>query len=217
MTNHLRIQPGSIVGEAFDTFSLRLPRRVGLLSSADGEYASSPSSPHPLHLRLPSSYVYRTRTSEQQHETPNLSLLGSLDGRFDGLDLISLRGLPSSLSSLPSSSSLAAVAQIRLSTLQGGHVALSTSSAKLAGRTSTGEGEIGGASEIVLSLSSETRLRDINAVLSDVVYLPPYSREGGGDGKKDEIRIEVKWGGETVEGVIQIDVPPAVMPFSLLQ
>ncbi|GAA6033746.1 hypothetical protein JCM8097_004410 [Rhodosporidiobolus ruineniae] len=206
MTNHLRIQPGSVVGEAFDTFSLRVPRRVGLLSSSDGEYARSSSSQAGLDLRFPPSYTFRARTTEQQLETPHLDLLGSLDGRFDGLDLVSLRGLPSSFASLSSSSPPRAPAKLRLSTSAGGRVALAPSSARLAGRTAAGEGELAAASEAVFTLQ-DASLRDINAVLAGVVYVPPRS-DGSTESKQDELRVEVEWGGEKVEGRIALEVPP---------
>ncbi|GAA5877911.1 hypothetical protein JCM8547_005535 [Rhodosporidiobolus lusitaniae] len=210
MTNHLRIQSGSIVAEAFETFSLRVPRRAGLLSSADGEYAARlPStSTTGLDLRFPSSYTYRARTTALQQEEPHLSLLGSLDGRFEGLDLISLRGIPSSFSPSSSFSS----ARIRLFTSSGGRIALSPSSARLSGRTAAGEGEVGAASDIVLELEDGTKLKDINALLVGVVYLPPRlvepaGREAGAT-KRDELKIEVEWAGEKVEGTIRIEVPP---------
>ncbi|GAA5827980.1 hypothetical protein JCM11251_005676 [Rhodosporidiobolus azoricus] len=218
MTNHLRIQHGSVVAEAFNAFSLRVPRKTGLLSSIDTDLAS-PLSPAEggLELRFPPSYVYRARTTEQQLETPHLDLLGSLDGRFDGLDLISLRGVPSSFSSSPSPSPFSSFrlpAYIHLSTSpspSGGRVALLPSSSRLPGRTSSGEGEPAAAQELVLSLPEAT-LRDINAVLVGVVYLPPVRRASAQeDGEKgqDEVLIEVKWGEEKVQGKIRVEVPPA--------
>ncbi|GAA5914087.1 hypothetical protein JCM6882_001844 [Rhodosporidiobolus microsporus] len=236
MTNHLRIQPGSVVAEAFDTFSLRVPRRTGLLSSIDTDVAPSPSisispssaaapSSGGLELRFPPSYTFRARTTEQQLETPHLDLIGSLDGRFDGLDLISLRGVPSSSSLSSTSSSFRLPASIRLSISPSnsgngvGRVALLPSSARLAARTSAGEGEPAAAREASFSLMDAT-LRDVNAVLAGVVYLPPLSpRTAEGDeaekGEKvvDELVIEVKWGEEKVEGRIRIEVPapPALL------
>ncbi|GAA6008160.1 hypothetical protein JCM10207_007049 [Rhodosporidiobolus poonsookiae] len=210
MTNHLRIHASSITAEAFDAFSLRVPRRRGLFASGDDELPPPPPPAHrALSLRHPSSYTFRARTTEHQLETPHLSLLGSLDGRFDGLDLISLRGLPAS-SSASSSSIFSAPAELRLSTASGGRIALSPSSARIAGRTASGEGEPGASTTLVLRLTDEgATLRDLNALLGGMVYVPPRSTGAlRPETVTDELRIHVEWAGEVVEGTVRIEVPP---------
>ncbi|GJN91950.1 hypothetical protein Rhopal_004978-T1 [Rhodotorula paludigena] len=196
MTNHLRIQPGSIAAEAFDTFSLRVPRAAGPLSSADTESAPPPSTR--LDLLFPSSYTYRARTTLQQLETPHVALAGSADGSFDGLDLIALRGVPAS-------GAPAARAELRLSTRRGGRVSLGA--AGLPGRTADGQAELAAATEVSL-VFDEAKLQNINTVLRSVTYVPRARRADEGErGELDELRIEVRWDGEVVRGIIQIAVP----------
>lgn len=198
MTNHLRIQAGSIVGEAFYAFSLRVPRPVGLLSSADTEKAKPPSIALGIQLRFPPSYTYRARTTLEQLETPNLSLVGSADGHFDGLDLISLRGVLAS-------GSTAAKAEIRFSTAKGGRVAYSVRG--VSARTADGQAELAGGNEVKVVVE-DARLRDINAVLRSIVYVPRRRAvEGEAEDLTDELRVDVEWGGERVHGTVAVEVP----------
>ncbi|GAA5821862.1 hypothetical protein JCM3770_000620 [Rhodotorula araucariae] len=204
MTNHLRIQPRSIVAEAFGRFSLGVPRATGPLSSADlDDFTPSalPDAHTALALRCPERYVYRSHTALAQLETPQLALRGSLDGRFDGLDLVSVRG---ALSSRKRS----ARAVVRLSTTRSGgaRVAHASPGARPA-RTAQGEAELVGGSEVCVVLDA-ARLRDINALLRGVVYVPPPVRDRDGAGAwEDELRIVVEWGEEHLEGVVLVEVP----------
>ncbi|GAA5907533.1 hypothetical protein JCM5296_004108 [Sporobolomyces johnsonii] len=193
MTGHLRIQPGSIVAEAFEAFSLKIPRAVGPLSAAEHELGQ-PVLGAGLELRHPEGYTYRSRTALEQREVKNLDLVGSVDGRFDGLDLVFVRGVRSSRP---------ARAEIRLSTSQGGRLSVSSSSARLTTRSERGEGELGGGTEVRYVLG-EARLRDVNAVLSTMSYLPPLD----GMVRRDEIRVQVRLGEEAVEGTIRVELPP---------
>ncbi|GAA5906313.1 hypothetical protein JCM8208_003512 [Rhodotorula glutinis] len=202
MTNHLRIQPRSIVAEAFAAFSLGVPRPTGPLSSSadldddalDAPPRTLPSSHTALSLRHPPQYTYRARSALARDEVPHLDLLGSLDGRFDGLDLVAVRGaLPSGLTS--------ARAEVRLSTARGGKVALEPPGS-LGGRT--GSGEAGpAAGEEVRFVLDDARLKDINAVLRSAVYVPP----SGDEVREDELRVVVEWGGERFAGVVSVSIP----------
>jgi hypothetical protein len=151
-----------------------------------------------VQLRFPPSYTYRARTTLEQLETPNLSLVGSADGHFDGLDLISLRGVRAS-------GSTAARAEIRFSTAKGGRVAYSVRG--LSARTADGQAELAGGNDVEIVVN-EARLRDINAVLRSIVYVPPRRAvDGRVEDLVDELRIEVGWGEEKVEERIAVRVP----------
>ncbi|GAA5974393.1 hypothetical protein JCM11641_005256 [Rhodosporidiobolus odoratus] len=205
MTDHLRIQPGSVIAETFDAFSLSIPRPIGRLSLSHDEPDPAVPANNGLRLRLPPSYTFRSRAAGQHDENPDAQLLGSLDGRFEGLDLIYLQGaLPTA--SFPSSR---ARAEIRLSTsFGGGRIALLSAAAKVAGRAMNRDGEMGAASEIRLVVE-DASLRDINAFLVGIVYVPPSS--GGRAAREamvDGLSIEVVWGGERVEGKVRVEVPP---------
>lgn len=190
MTNHLRIQKDSIVGEAFDAFSLSIPRRVGYLSTSDRELGT-PLLGQGLELVAPNEYVYKSRVDMLQREVDNLDLLGSIDGRFDGLDLIFVRGV--SQPSVPR-------AELSVSTHNGGRGTWTSSSARRAGRSSTGEGEVGGATELSLSIQNAT-LKDVNAVLGSLRLLP-----GPGTWHDETIEIQVVFGDERATRVIHCRV-----------
>ncbi|BGP36168.1 hypothetical protein JCM10449v2_000066 [Rhodotorula kratochvilovae] len=199
MTNHLRIQPRSIVAEAFARFSLGVPRATGPLSSADLDDFTPhalPASHTALALRYPQRYIYRSRVSLAQLETPHLALRGSLDGHFDGLDLLSVRGALSS-------GERSARAEVRLSTARGGRVAHAPPGA-LPARTARGEAELAGGTDVRVVLD-RARVRDVNALLRGVAYVPPVREEEGV--WEDELRIVVDWGGERLEGLVSIEVP----------
>jgi len=205
MTNHLRIQPRSIVAEAFAAFSLGVPRPTGPLSSSadldddalDSPPRALPPSHSSLSLRRPPRYTYRARSALALDEVPHLDLLGSLDGRFDGLDVIAVRGaLPSGLTS--------ARAEVRLSAARGGKVALEAPGS-LGGRTGTGEAEPAAGQELRFVLD-DARLKDINLVLRGATYVPPP----GGEVREDELRVVVEWGGERLEGVVLVSISGSV-------
>lgn len=189
MTNHLRIQRGSIVGEAFDYFSLGIPRRVGYLSTSDRELGK-PLLGQGLELRAPSTYRYRSRLSLIEEEVKHLELRGSVDGRFDGLDLIFMRGAQAPRVDR---------AEVRVTTQRGGKVTWSSSSARLAGRSMEGEGEVAGATGLVVVLEGAS-VRDVNAVLGSLRLLP-----GGVGWKGDTMDIRVSFGEESAQAVVVVD------------
>ena len=158
MTNHLRIQKGSIVDEAFETFSLKIPRRIGFLSSADQELGNGDDLGRGLELRLPSTYTFRSRLALATLEVPELDSLGSVDGRFDGLDLIFVRGAKEPKVSR---------ATIVVETTEGGRIAWSAKSGRPGGRSGTGQGELGGGSEVKVVIDEAT-VKDVNAVLGSI-------------------------------------------------
>lgn len=190
MTNHLRIQSGSVVGEAFEAFSLKIPRKAGYLSTADRELGNSIDLGQGLDLRLPENYTYLSRLSLQTAEVPNLALLGSVDGRFDGLDLIYIRG---------TKTPRAEWAKIAVSTRIGGRVGFSSSSARIAGRSRDVDGSSPAVSEVLITLRDAT-LRDVNAVLGTLTYSP------GSQHGEDEVKIEVEFGEEVARGSFVVAV-----------
>ncbi|KAI5481724.1 galactosyltransferase, glycosyltransferase family 31 and 32 protein, partial [Pseudohyphozyma bogoriensis] len=187
MTNHLKIQPGSIVGEAFDSFRLRIPRRPGYLSSADRELGNPTDLGTGLELRLPTTYVFRSRLELQTAEVSGLALAGSIDGRFDGLDLIFIRGAKEPRVRL---------AEIKITTQWGGRLAFSSSSARLAGRSVSSDGAMGGLSEVFVRIEDAT-VKDVNAVLSTLVFVP-------GERVSDEVSVRVAFGDEVAEGLFEV-------------
>lgn len=187
MTNHLRIQKGSIVDEAFETFSLKIPRRIGFLSSADQELGNGDDLGRGLELRLPSTYTFRSRLALATLEVPELDSLGSVDGRFDGLDLIFVRGAKEPKVSR---------ATIVVETTEGGRIAWSAKSGRPGGRSGTGQGELGGGSEVKVVIDEAT-VKDVNAVLGSMVYLP-------GTKRRDEMLVRVVFGEEEAQGRIVV-------------
>lgn len=192
MTNHLRIQDGSIVGLAFETFSLRIPRRIGYLSTSDKELGNPIGLGEGMELVLPEVYNYRSRLDLIASEVKNLNTLGSIDGRFEGLDLIFIRG-----TKVPSVSGV----EISVSTSNGGTVAWSSSSARISGRMGgeNGDGGIIGGKELIVKLEKSS-LRDVNVLLGSLVYLP--SKDGKVE--KDQIKIKIVFGEEVQERTIEV-------------
>ncbi|KAL8281164.1 hypothetical protein RQP46_006522 [Phenoliferia psychrophenolica] len=189
MTNHLRIQRDSIVGEAFDAFSLGIPRRVGYLSSADRELGQPEGLGAGLELRHPETYSYRSRLALQTQEVKELALLGSVNGRFEGLDLIFVRA---------ARTPRVARAEVIVEATQGGRITLASSSGRLKGRVSSEvvDGELGGAAEVAVRID-DASLKDVNAVLASLAFAP-------GQNETDEVRIKIVFGDEIAEGRIRV-------------
>lgn len=201
MTNHLRVQPGSVAAEAFAAFNLGVPRNTGLLSSGDVELAHpSDAWTTGAELRYPRNYTYRTRTEMEAMEAGPVDLLGSLDGRFDGLDLISVRGVPKTAAAGGAS------ATIRLATSRGGHIVLSAGSGSSGTsiRTDQGEADPAGGETIELrTRSQQTNLRLVNSILRGIAYVPPAAADAT---KSDVLRIEVDWAGTRLAGEVHVSL-----------
>lgn len=196
MTNHLRIEEASIVGQAFEAFSLKIPRRAGYLSSSaeDRTLGTPKGLGAGLELRGPIEYRYRTRAQLALDEVKNLDLVGSLDGRFEGLDIIFIRAAKA-----PRVERAKIV--IKIGAGGTGRVTWSSSSARLLGSSSSGEGELGGGKEISISLEKDVTVREVNTILGSIVYLP--GRPGG---VYDLLQVEVRFGEERVEGRFKISL-----------
>lgn len=191
MTNHLRIHRSSIVGEAFDAFSLRIPRRAGYLSSADRELGQPTGLGAGLDLVHPTTYVFRSRLALLTQEAKKLSLRGSVDGRFDGLDLIFVRA---------ARTPTAKHAEVTVEALRGGRLTLASSSGRVKGRSATTvvDGELGGGARVSVTIEDAT-VKDVNAVLAALAFAP------GPGARPDEVRIRVVFGDEVVEGSFGVD------------
>lgn len=187
MTNHLRIQPESIMAEVFETFSLRIPRPAGYLTSGAGKELGQPQGlGDGIELRLPSSYVYRSRQRLREEEVANLQYLGSLDGRFEGLDLIYIRGTKEAK---VTRAEMVVMAKL-------GKVAYGSSSARVHGIAGDRDGE-GGSGKVLRVELEDATLKDVNVLLGSLVYLPA-------SGTSDEVNIRIEFGLEVAEGVISI-------------
>lgn len=201
MTNHLRIQPGSIIGEAFKQFSLDVPRRVGLLSSSDRELGK-PDLGRGIELRLPKTYRYRSRVGLVQSETERPELKGSVDGAFDGLDVVFVRGVRRPR-----------VDKAILTVETDGPMSVSLSSSSSARLVATGQtgvtmGSGGGGGGITSSLTGASKwrveldnctLKDINAVLNSLRLVAPSEAW-----TRDVLRIAVVYGDEKAQGQVDI-------------
>lgn len=201
MTNHIKIEQDSIVGEAFSYFSLKIPRRFGLLSTSSKEIGFLEDLGKGLELMLPVEYRYQDRGEMVLLELDELELRGSIDGKFEGLDTIFVRGAQKtrvdyatvSIEVIPSSSSSSTEGRGR------GRIALSSSSAKLtAASLLSPEGSIAGASSLLLQLERAT-LKDLNTIFNSLRYLPSH-----GERNSEQIEIKVQFGEEKVEGKFEI-------------
>ena len=191
MTNHLRIQRGSIIAEAFNAFSLGIPRRAGYLSSADRELGQPEGLGAGLELRHPKTYAYRSRLALQTQEAKDLAFLGSVNGRFEGLDLVFVRAAKTPR--VPRAS-------IVVGTTNGGRITLTSTSGRVKGRSSGDvvDGELGGAAEVAVRID-DASVKDVNAVLSSLAFAP------GVKSSPDEVRIRIVFGEEVVEARIRVD------------
>jgi hypothetical protein len=117
---------------------------------------------------------------------PNVDFVGSLDGRFDGLDVIYVRSIAS-----PGSFEV----KVQVSTAAGGRIAIGSSSSSM-----PGEGGGGGAKEVEFRLEA-ARLKEVNVLLASIRYLPPLERAV----ETDELSLLVAMGEETVRGKIVVN------------
>ncbi|KAI8987671.1 galactosyltransferase-domain-containing protein [Mycotypha africana] len=115
MTNHLPIQPVSVIDYVFKKFDLDIPHR----DTTTSKYISSTgTSDVPLRLMGPRDYIYRaiSETMLKEDEQKGNSLkLQSVPGKFQGLDIIYIRGGPDRIPRLTIEAE-AAVANLHLST-----------------------------------------------------------------------------------------------------
>lgn len=191
MTNHLKIDEKSIVGEALEMFSLKIPRRVGFLSSRDKELGKPSGLGAGLELRFPKTYQYKSRGMLMKEEVMELENAGSLNGRFEGMDILFVRAAKFSRVSK---------AEIVIRVREGS-IAMSSSSGRLTASTLEGnrEGEIGNGKEIKIDLENVT-VKDVNTILGSFIYVPSSSRSS----RSDLVGISVTFGKEVVEGNIDI-------------
>ncbi|KAM0752414.1 hypothetical protein T439DRAFT_207542 [Meredithblackwellia eburnea MCA 4105] len=192
MTNHLRIHDGSIINEAFETFSLKIPRRIGAVSSTDRELGNPQGLGAGLDLRAPSKYIYRSRLALEREEVKDLDTLGSLDGRFEGLNVIFIRA---------TKSPRAPSASVVIETKNGGRITVSSSSGRAKGRVSLDviDGELGGSERVRFDYDGSTSVKDINTILSSLSFSP---RPGV---LKDWLRVFIRFGDEELDRTIEID------------
>lgn len=191
MTNHLPIQSQSVISSSFDLYTLRIPRPLGRLSTSTSEMEAGTNLGKGLELRTPTIYRNRSRVSLMTEEEPNLELLGSLDGSFEGTDVIFIRG---------SQNGYVEEAEIYIHTSGGGKIVLSSPVARIRGGDGLAEGSTGGGYELGLKMK-DTNMRDINAILASLVYTPANVHQ-----RQDTMVVRVVYGREQVKGEIKIEM-----------
>ena len=178
MTNHLPIAEGSICAAAFDAFNLGVARPSGRVSSADPALVAGRANGG-LELRAPQRYRYQSRAALLVDGTEAVALLGSLDGRFDGLNVVYARG---------TRQTRVERASVRVTSELGGAM-FTTASAR---RTS------GVGSRTLTAEMRDATLRDLNILLGSIVYVR-------GTARADVLRIDVEFGDERANASIAID------------
>ena len=140
-------------------------------------------------------YIYRDRLEVILSEKEDMRLAGSIDGRFDGLDSIFIRGTKKGRAKK-------ATVEISLSAASnttGGSISFAAASTVASSRLSSAGGFAGGR-EIKIDLV-ETSLRDINALLNSIRYLvSTFSVKG----EKETMRIAVRYGQEKAEVAFEV-------------
>lgn len=94
MTNHLPVQPGSVIDYVFKKFDLDLPHRD---TKTHNIISSTRSMQVPMKLVGPRDYIYRAvseRMLEDDQKHDNLIALQPVPGKFQGLNVIYVRGGP---------------------------------------------------------------------------------------------------------------------------
>ncbi|KAI8084013.1 uncharacterized protein B0P05DRAFT_41190 [Gilbertella persicaria] len=94
MTNHLPVQPHSVIDLVFQKFDLDLPH---LDTQTHAIVSSTQSTQVPMRLVAPRDYVYRAVSDRMRHDdqqSDNLLRLQPAPGHFQGLNILYVRGGP---------------------------------------------------------------------------------------------------------------------------
>ncbi|RIA97649.1 Glycosyltransferase Family 31/32 protein [Glomus cerebriforme] len=173
LTNYQLIEDGSVVSLVLKKFSLDVPHAPAPLIAGGkpGLYKSS----YPFVLEGPKKYRFLSPTIVKEMD----QYKGSLNGQFQGLNLIFIRGGPATANQ----------ATIKAKALNG------RLSFNLHG---------GDCSETFLTINNPTK-KDINALLNTLIYIPndPLRRKD----EKDNISIEVTYGDNQADLKIEIEIP----------
>lgn len=172
-TDRLEIMHDSVVARALDTFALGVSHPVLI------------SQPSAFELRAPKMYHYKARNVDELEDQR-----ASLNGRFEGADLLFVRG----------SSNAHAPATIKIATTAGGRFTFAPASQAhgLAGSTRSDPGVPATSTDIQLTLGTDATLRDINAFLVDLLYIPCAGI------KQDSLDITIVHGTNTVSRTVAI-------------
>ncbi|CAG8439059.1 1096_t:CDS:2 [Acaulospora morrowiae] len=161
MTNTKSIGKGSVIDLVTKKFTLDLPHASAPLVSDGKPILQDHKSTYPFVLEGPKKYQFISTTADEVD-----SYAGSLDGKFQGLDVIFVRGGPVNASK---SAIVAKSAQGKLSfNANGGYW-----------------------SETSITINNPTK-KDVNSLLNTLVYRP--SGESQNTGGKDTINLEVTFG-----------------------
>ncbi|CEP18726.1 hypothetical protein [Parasitella parasitica] len=180
MTNHLPVQPNSVIDYVFKRFDLDLPHRD---TSSHKIISSTQSLAVPMLLVGPRDYVYRAvseRMLEDDRKRENLLRLQPTPGRFQGINVIYVRG---GADRIPKVS-----------------IALDTA----IGRTSINNGTE--EKQTTLELQ-DVSMREVNSALNSINYKPPKLMLANGG--RDRLKVDVTYdhgSGRLEKGQLQITI-----------
>lgn len=177
MTNHLPVQLNSVIDYVFRKFDLDLPHRD---TRTHRIISSTQSMDVPMDLVGPRDYIYRTiseKMLQNDRQTRNVLRLRSTPGKFQGLDVIYVRGGPD----------IVTYAKIELETA--------------IGKTSI----LNGTHEKLLTHTMEnTPMQQINHVLNSIEFQPtPLMFANGG---RDRLKVTVTFDQDNQTTVKQLQI-----------
>lgn len=188
MTNHIEIDPSSVAALALDSFGLEIPRGPALLSTSSKRMGKDLRSPRGIELRYPNTYRYKTCQvtygNRRDQDAPSCQD-GSLEGTFQGLDAIFIRGVHH-----PRVASARLTFKTKSGTLQWSAPGTVRARPSRTYRDGT---------QVTIDLPDAT-LQDVNLHLSSFVYVPGTLT----DALRDEISLQVTFGREKVQGAVLI-------------
>ncbi|CAG8461714.1 1991_t:CDS:2 [Acaulospora colombiana] len=175
VTNSKVIEEGSVISSVMKKFSLNIPHAPApLVGNGKPDFQNHRFS-YPFALEGPEKYRFISTTTNKNVDY----YAGSLDGNFQGLNVIFVRGGPAIASK---SIIVAKAAQGKLSFSSNG----------------------GGWSETSITINNPKK-KDVNAVLNTLIYRPSEELERAGG--KDIINLEVTFGEHLDKLVIEVLIP----------
>ncbi|KAL7319786.1 hypothetical protein PS15m_002879 [Mucor circinelloides] len=180
MTNHLPVQPNSVIDYVFKKFDLDLPHRD---TSSHKIISSTQSMTVPMQLVGPRDYIYKAiseRMLEDDRKKENLLRLQPTPGKFQGINVIYVRGGPDRIPKVT----------IELDTA--------------IGRSSINNGTH--EKQIMFELQNVS-MKEVNSALNSIEYSPPALMLANGG--RDRLKVDVTYdhGGQYIEkGQLQITV-----------
>ncbi|KAI8637720.1 galactosyltransferase-domain-containing protein [Parasitella parasitica] len=180
MTNHLPVQPNSVIDYVFKKFDLDLPHRD---TSSHKIISSTQSMTVPMQLVGPRDYIYKAvsdRMLEDDKKKGNLLRLQPTPGKFQGIHVIYVRGGPDRIPKVS--------------------IVLDTA----IGRTSINNGT---EEKLTTFELHDVSMKEVNGALSSIKYNPPKLMLANGG--RDRLKVDVTYdygGGRLEKGQAQITV-----------